>query len=378
MTIAPEAPAATETPSIYRAIAQVMRDTTPVGKDQVNEHQRYRFRGIDDLMSAVAGPMRAHGVFIVPEVIDRTTEQRGKMLNVTLTMRYRIFGPSGDYIEAVVPGEASDTADKATNKAMSAAFKYLLLQVLMIPVDARSIDDGDRDHPENEPQQQRRNGQQRGERQPRRSKRAEPGPWEQAQPPAQQQPQQDGGQWRPSRDYLAEAAEAPNPDALARIMVAARKEGAPSLYLSRLDDIREALTAPDVAAVRKLWEAAKATGAPRVHLARLAAIGERKPAPQQGGQQGPTPPRQGSTGGSGTADGRATAHATASPPREALDPVAAARQDMYAAAHAAGLTQGEAVEAFRAAHGCHPTDATADQLSAQAADLRAAVKGQTA
>lgn len=133
---------------VHEALACVMRDVMPVGKDQTNTAQRYNFRGIDDLMSAVAGPMRAHGVFILPEVIEKTSERYGeKMTTVRLTMRYRVYGPAGDCLEATVPGEASDFADKATNKAMSAAFKYLLLQVLMIPVDGRSIDDGDRDHP---------------------------------------------------------------------------------------------------------------------------------------------------------------------------------------------------------------------------------------
>jgi hypothetical protein len=139
---------ATETPNIYQALALVMRDTMPVGKDQVNQHQRYNFRGIDDLMSSVAGPMRKHGVFIIPSVTEQRTERRGeKTVACYLTMQYRIYGPAGDYVEASVPGEASDFADKATNKAMSAALKYLLLQVLMVPIDARSIDDGDRDHP---------------------------------------------------------------------------------------------------------------------------------------------------------------------------------------------------------------------------------------
>lgn len=167
--------ATTDAPNIYEALALVMRDTMPVGKDQVNQHQRYNFRGIDDLMSAVAGPMRKHGVFIIPSVAEQRTERRGeKTVACYLTMQYRIYGPAGDYVEASVPGEASDFADKATNKAMSAALKYLLLQVLMVPIDARSIDDGDRDHPveptpehraeraRNQQRQQRRSFQQQG------------------------------------------------------------------------------------------------------------------------------------------------------------------------------------------------------------------------
>jgi hypothetical protein len=180
--IAPEQAApANSTPDIYQALALVMRDTLPVGKDQVNQHQRYNFRGIDDLMSAVAGPMRTHGVFIIPSVADLRSERRGeKMTAVFLTMSYRIYGPSGDFIEASVPGEASDTADKATNKAMSAALKYLLLQVLMIPIDARSIDDGDRHHPENPSAAD--------EGRVQRSRYADAGQWETSRPAVPQQP----------------------------------------------------------------------------------------------------------------------------------------------------------------------------------------------
>lgn len=313
MTTAPEKPA-TDAPTVHQALALVMRDTTPVGKDQINQHQRYRFRGIDDLMSAVAGPMRTHGVFLVPEVLDRAEQQRGKMVNVTLTMRYRIYGPAGDWIEAVVPGEASDTADKATNKALSAALKYLLLQVLMVPVDARSIDDGDRHHPENEqPAEQQPPAD--DERRPRRSKRAEPGPWEQ-EPPAEQ-PEQPAG---PSRDFLADAR-----------------------------------AAESAAEVVDLYRAAEAEGAPPHYLDQLAAIGRDKRAAEQ--------QHTAEDAGNGTAGEQGD--------EERADAV----QAMYTAAEQAGISAAESDDAFRAAYGCMPAEATTEQITAHTADLRAATEG---
>jgi len=179
---APEGAADPAVPNVFQALTRVMGDIAPVGKDQRNEAQKYRFRGIDDLMSAVAGPMRRHGMFLLPTVIDSRAERRGeKMTAVYLTMRYRLYGPNGDYVEATVPGEASDFADKATNKAMSAALKYFLLQVFMIPVDAKSIDDGDRHHPENPPA---------GQGRARKGRPTEQEPeWESSRPaPAQQRP----------------------------------------------------------------------------------------------------------------------------------------------------------------------------------------------
>ncbi|WP_449352525.1 ERF family protein [Streptomyces shaanxiensis] len=223
------------TPNVFGAIAAVMRDVMPVAKDKENTQQRYKFRGIDDVMSAMAGPLRAHGVFILPTIAAHHAERRGeKMTHVTITMRYHVYGPAGDCLTAEVPGEASDFADKATNKAQSAALKYLLFTLFMIPVDGRSVDDGDRDHPVEPPPEHRaerqQRQQQRGQRQqqPRRSNRAEPGPWE--------QPQQ--GQQQPQRtDYLAHAERANSPEQFDKIRAAAVQAGAPAEYLAQLDAV---------------------------------------------------------------------------------------------------------------------------------------------
>lgn len=235
------APAGTPegTPRVFAAIAAVMRDVMPVAKDKENQQQRYKFRGVDDAMSAMAGPMRAHGLFILPSIAAHQAERRGeKMTHVNITMRYHVYGPAGDCLTAEVPGEASDFADKATNKAQSAALKYLLFTLFMIPVDGRSIDDGDRDHPveptpehraeRQQRQQQRGQRQQRGQ-QPRRSNRAEPGPWEQT--PAQ------GQQQGPRTDYLAHAERANSPEQFDKIRAAAVQAGAPADYLAKLDAV---------------------------------------------------------------------------------------------------------------------------------------------
>ncbi|MEU8805020.1 ERF family protein [Streptomyces anthocyanicus] len=236
---APEgAPA--DAPRVFAAIAAVMRDAMPVGKDKQNTQQNYKFRGIDDVMSAMAGPLRRNGVFILPTIADHQQQRDGKMTRVLITMRYHVYGPAGDCLVTDMPGEAFDFADKATNKAQSAALKYLLFTLFMLPVDGRSIDDGDRHHPEpseehraeqqqrqqrgQQRRQQRQGGQQRqqDEQQPRRAQRAEPGPWEQQ---------------APRRDYLTEAHRADNPHQFAKIRAAAAENGAPAEYLARLDTI---------------------------------------------------------------------------------------------------------------------------------------------
>ncbi|MFE9450661.1 ERF family protein [Streptomyces sp. NPDC006739] len=238
------APAGTPdgTPRVFAAIAAVMRDVMPVAKDKENQQQRYKFRGVDDAMSAMAGPMRAHGLFILPSIAAHHAERRGeKMTHVNITMRYHVYGPAGDCLTAEVPGEASDFADKATNKAQSAALKYLLFTLFMIPVDGRSIDDGDRDHPVEPPAEHRAERQQRNQQraqqrqqrgqQPRRSNRAEPGPWE------NQGPQQGDGLSPQARQLLAAAQAATSPEVFAEVRDRAAKSGAPAEFLARLDRI---------------------------------------------------------------------------------------------------------------------------------------------
>lgn len=239
--------APTDAPRVFSAIASVMAEAMPVGKNQQNTQQNYKFRGIDDVMSAMAGPMRKHGLFILPSIAHHEATRDGKMTRVLITMRYHVYGPAGDCLIAEVPGEASDFADKATNKAQSAALKYLLFTLFMLPVDGRSIDDGDRHHPvpeahiaEDKARQAAKH--QRRQQQPQRANRAEGGQWEQPAPPPRQQAR---------RDYLAEARQAPGPNEFAAVRAAAVEAGAPADYLAQLDAIaaekRAAATAPQQA-----------------------------------------------------------------------------------------------------------------------------------
>ncbi|MGW6569711.1 ERF family protein [Streptomyces sp. NPDC054975] len=134
-------------PSVYVLMSRVMADVKNVAKNGRNASQNYNFRGVDDFIGALAQPLREHGVVMLPEVLDFQPSVRGKMNAVHMRVAFHFIGPAGDRVTAITLGEASDVADKASNKAMSAALKYALLQTFMIPVDAGALDDGDRDHP---------------------------------------------------------------------------------------------------------------------------------------------------------------------------------------------------------------------------------------
>lgn len=125
---------------IYQAISAVMDDVGAVGKDSVNQFDKYKFRGIDAVMNALNPAMRKNHVFVTPSVLDAKREEReskngGTMMYSILTVKYTFYTDDGSYVEAVVIGEAMDRSDKSTNKAMSAAFKYACFQTFCIPTE---------------------------------------------------------------------------------------------------------------------------------------------------------------------------------------------------------------------------------------------------
>lgn len=154
---APERPEPVEEPeapppvSAVQAVARVIAGMSAVGKDQVNTQQNFKYRGIDDVLAALKPELGKHGVVIVPHVEERITEQRatrggGILFVVHLRVRWRIYGPAGDYLEAVTWGEGTDSGDKATNKAQTGAFKYMLFEVFAV-AGPQGESDADGTHP---------------------------------------------------------------------------------------------------------------------------------------------------------------------------------------------------------------------------------------
>jgi len=126
------------TKQIYGLMAEVLAEIQAVEKNRANAQQGYKFRGIDDVYSAVHPLFAKHKIFTLPRVLNENTTERttasGTILRfVNLTMAYDFFAPDGSHVTAEVVGEAMDAGDKASNKAMSAAQKYALIQTLCIP-----------------------------------------------------------------------------------------------------------------------------------------------------------------------------------------------------------------------------------------------------
>ena len=130
-----------ETLNVQQAWAAVMAEVQGLGKHQrTDSGNRFNFRGVDDVMNAVGPVLRKHGVAVVPTAVthhpeDVTTTKGARMRNVTVLVTYAIHGPAGDSMPGAAAGEAADSGDKATPKAMSVAFRTFLLQSLCLPTD---------------------------------------------------------------------------------------------------------------------------------------------------------------------------------------------------------------------------------------------------
>lgn len=147
-----------KTPLIYELIGKAMREIGAVGKDSINQTQGFKYRGIDAVYNALNPVMAKYGLFIVPEILEQTREERSSVKSVwnkdekkyvektstliwsILKIRFTMYAPDGSNISSIIIGEGMDTGDKATNKAMSIALKYAAFQIFMIPTEETAID----------------------------------------------------------------------------------------------------------------------------------------------------------------------------------------------------------------------------------------------
>lgn len=134
---------ATKGPAVYRAIAAVMADIAKEGisKDKRNSQQGYNFRGIDDVYNALAPILAKNGLMLLPRVtkrecVERTTAKGSAIFYTTVEVEFTLVSSEDGSSHIITTyGEAMDSADKSTNKAMSAAYKYAAMQAFCIPTE---------------------------------------------------------------------------------------------------------------------------------------------------------------------------------------------------------------------------------------------------
>ncbi len=129
---------------VYKAINAVQAELAKSGisKDRRNtQGAGYNFRGIDDIYNALAPLLAEKGLCILPRVlsresVERVSKQGGALFYITVEAEFDFVSTADGSKHTVKTfGEAMDSGDKATNKAMSAAYKYAAFQAFCIPTE---------------------------------------------------------------------------------------------------------------------------------------------------------------------------------------------------------------------------------------------------
>jgi hypothetical protein len=129
-------------PRVYAAISAIMAELaeTGIAKSRTNARDQYVYRSIDDVMARMSPLLAKHRLCILPRVIERSSEDRSDatqalLIRVALRVAFDLVsGRDGSLHTVEAFGEALDSGDKATSKAMSAAFKQAILQAFCVPI----------------------------------------------------------------------------------------------------------------------------------------------------------------------------------------------------------------------------------------------------
>lgn len=128
---------------VYKAInaVQAALAVEGISKSRKNEQQGYKFRGIDEVYNALSPLLAKHGLCILPRCtervcVERTNAKGTALFYVTVRAEFDfVASEDGSKHTVTTYGEAMDSGDKATNKAMSAAYKYAAMQAFSIPTE---------------------------------------------------------------------------------------------------------------------------------------------------------------------------------------------------------------------------------------------------
>lgn len=132
--------------TVYQKIAAVQAELAKVGISKSRRNgapgQSYNFRGIDEVYNTLAPLMADHRLCILPRIVEHSLTERGKTKNgaaifsAVVSAEFDFVSADDGSIHVVrTMGEAMDSSDKATNKAMSAAYKYAALMTFAIPTE---------------------------------------------------------------------------------------------------------------------------------------------------------------------------------------------------------------------------------------------------
>lgn len=128
-----------EAKNIYAALAAINLDINPIEKGSRNTQQGFNFRSVEDVANHLHPIFAKHGVVILPRPVGELTREviaskSGGSLYLSIQdWEFTFCSADGSTATATGKGESMDTLDKGVNKTHSAALKYVLTTMFLIP-----------------------------------------------------------------------------------------------------------------------------------------------------------------------------------------------------------------------------------------------------
>ena len=128
--------------NIYQKINEVMKNIEYLTKDDKVEFGTTKYKAISEekVTTAVREQLVKQGIVIIPvqqesENKELTRTEKSVNMLTSVHTRYRIqnIDDVNDFIEVESNGTGVDTQDKGVGKAMTYAYKYMLLRTFAIP-----------------------------------------------------------------------------------------------------------------------------------------------------------------------------------------------------------------------------------------------------
>lgn len=140
--------AETKPGKIAPALIAIMREISAIDKGGYNQQQKFKFRGIEQVLNCLNGVFKTHGVVILTDVLahkvsEFKTKHGTSGYHHLTDVRFRFMAEDGSEVAMTSIGEAMDYGDKGASKTLSIALKYALVNMFLIPTEEMAKDDPD-------------------------------------------------------------------------------------------------------------------------------------------------------------------------------------------------------------------------------------------
>lgn len=119
--------------NIYQKISAIMKSVSYLSKDDTVAFNKTKYKAVSEekVTSTVREKLIEQGLVIFP--IAQTHKREGTLTTVDVTYRIVNTEKPDEFIDVVSSGTGADTQDKGVGKAMTYAYKYMLLRTFAIP-----------------------------------------------------------------------------------------------------------------------------------------------------------------------------------------------------------------------------------------------------